>query len=455
MIPIVFFPVTGVDNITSAILFLAFLFFMLNFTFNGAEGIGQTYFLALVPTEKMVDIGILYFFIYGIAGAGGSFLAGLFLDIFSAVGVSSFISFKILFAVLIVLTIIALILQKGLKSLGSLSLKSALEVIFSFRDLRAISLLDKLNKAHDSQEEAILLGALHNTPSKLATDGLLERTRSPRFVTRMEAIMALEKLDSLNENAKKALMDDIEKNHYTTAYISARILGNHRCTAAIPQFRGLAFSGDYMLACEAILALAKMGDESFRPKTERLLLDAENPRLKITCAEALGIYKSPSSLTVLLDSLRGEDPPPYLRDEIILAMSAILDTDRNFYPVFVRYSADNSLAGALGTDEAEAAYENYKSSFGDRKKLPETAIDLAAKKIHGAVAGYIKNKEGNDLSKWIFELPDDLCGAEIRDVLSGAVLDDVLNAHNRLRLLIVHWAAWQLRNWTTMARSQG
>jgi hypothetical protein len=402
----------------------------------------------------MLDIGILYFFIYGIAGAGGSFLAGLFLDIFSAVGISPFISFKILFAILIILATTALILQKGLKPLGSLSLKSALEVIFSFRDLRAISLLDKLNKVQDSHEEAALLGALHNTPSQLAAEGLLERTRSPRLVTRMEAIRALEKLESLNENAKEALLDDIIKNPYTTAYVSARILGNHRCAAAVPKLRELVFSGDYMLACEAILALAKMKDEQFRPKIEQMLLEAENPRLKIICAEALGVYKSPASLAVLLDSLRGEDPPPYLRDEIVLAMSVIMDTERQFYPIFVRYSADNSLTGALGTDEAESACEFYKSS-GENKKVSDKALAAAVKIFHEAVSEYIKNKEGSTLSKWIQDLPGWLLNAEdvIRNTLSQAVLDEALNMHNRLRLLIVHWSARQLRIWTTKAKN--
>jgi MFS family permease len=120
MIPIVFFPRSAVDNMASSILFRSFLFFMLNFGFLGSEGIAQTYYMGFVPVEKMLDLGILYFLIFGIAGAAGSFLAGLFLDVFVGLGISPFISLKILFATQIALTVIALILQKGLKSLGSL-----------------------------------------------------------------------------------------------------------------------------------------------------------------------------------------------------------------------------------------------------------------------------------------------------------------------------------------------
>ena len=153
VIPVIFLPHSAVDNMTGAILFLVFLFFMLNFGFLGSEGIAQTYFLALIPAEKILDMGILYFFIFGAAGAGGSFLSGLLIDFFLFIGISPFLSFKILFAVMLVLAVIALAMQNKMKSLDSLPLKDVLEIIVSFRDLRAISLLDKLNRAQDSHEE--------------------------------------------------------------------------------------------------------------------------------------------------------------------------------------------------------------------------------------------------------------------------------------------------------------
>jgi MFS family permease len=191
MIPIVFFPASAVDNITTAVLFLTFLFFVLNFGWLGAEGIAQTYFLGLVPMEMMLDMGILYFFIFGVAGAGGSFLAGIFLDLLSGFGVPIFISFKLLFAILAALTGWAVFLQRKMTPLGALPFMHALEVMFSFRDLKAISLLERLNKTHDSREEELLLGALHDTPSNLAIKGLLERARSPRLATRLESLRAM------------------------------------------------------------------------------------------------------------------------------------------------------------------------------------------------------------------------------------------------------------------------
>jgi putative ABC transport system permease protein len=96
LLPAIFFPRGAVDNTATVIPYLSFLFFIVNFGFLGAEGIAQTYFLSLIPAKEMLDLGILYFFIFGIGGGGGSFLAGIFLDAFDSLGLSVFITFKVL-----------------------------------------------------------------------------------------------------------------------------------------------------------------------------------------------------------------------------------------------------------------------------------------------------------------------------------------------------------------------
>ncbi|MDR0315974.1 MAG: MFS transporter, partial [Treponema sp.] len=432
MIPIVFFPAAAVGNITTVVLFLAFLFFMLNFGFLGSEGIAQTYFMGLVPPEKMLDMGILYFFVFGVAGAGGSFLAGLLLDILSALGLSPFVSFKILFAIIIVLTVFVIFLQRRLTPLGALPFAGALKVIFSYRDLQAISLLDRLNKTSDSLEEKQLLGALHDTPSQLSIRGLLERARSPRLSTRMESLRALGTLKTLDKDAENALLHDITANPYTTAYISARILGNKGCAAAMPLFREFISSGDYMLAGESMIALAKLRDESFRPHIEQIILKTENPRLKIMGAEALGIYGSPHSLSALLGIFREADPPPYLRDEVVLAMSAILGTQNQFYSLLARFAAEPSLAATLTMDEAEAALEFCRSNGGawkkDRKTDEAARIEQCAQEMKKAACVLSNDKNGAPLSRWIQELPgaifsDDPAFAIAQALFAEAVVD--------------------------------
>jgi MFS family permease len=452
IIPVIFFPASFVENMTGTILFFVFLFFMLNFGFLGSEGIAQTYYLALVPSEKILDLGILYFFIFGVAGAAGSFLSGLLLDFLFMIGLPVFTSFKVLFIIMILFAIIALAMQKKMKSLGSLPVKDALEVIFSFRDLRAINILDRLNRAEDSKEEEQLITALHGTPSHLAIGGLLERARSPRFSTRLEAIMALEKLEKLNAKAKEALLDDVKNNQFTTAYISARILGNQNYTAGIPVLRELAVSDDYMLAGEAIIALAKMEDDEFRPEIEKIILSANNPRLRIMCAEALGQYKSAESVSVLLDILRRDNPPPYLRGEVMLALASILDTQGQFYKILVKYKNDNSLFVVLAVDEVEYINEFVKTILRGKKNVSTDKINLInshADSFLKAVQDYVNENNGENLSKWISGIPEEYFHGDekIRHVLMEAVLDDELSNQNSLRLLIVNWATRELRNW--------
>jgi len=455
LIPVIVFPQSAVENVTGTILFMVFMFFMLNFGFLGAEGIAQTYFLGLIQPEKMMDMGILYFFILGIAGATGTFLAGLLIDLLLFFGVSHFFAFKVLFIIMFIFTVIALLRQNKMKPLGSLPFYDALEVIFSFRDLRAISLLDKLNKAQDSHEEHALLGALHETPSHLAIDGLLESARSPMLTTRTEAIRALEKMNKLSRKAEQALLEDVSHNHFTTAYISARILGNHNCAAAIPKLRELAESEDYMLAGEAMIALAKMKDEEFRATIEKIIHDTRNPRLIIMGAEALGIYHNCESVTVLLDILRREEIPAYLRDEIILSIAAIIDTQKKFYKILVRYSADNSLSQALALDEVESALEFVKGAMNRKKeKLQASLFSSYAENFQKAVISYIKENKGAALTRWILDLPGEHSRSfsYINSIFSEAVVDADLNIHDCLRLLIVHWAAQELRIWAAMLK---
>ncbi|MDR1444659.1 MAG: MFS transporter [Treponema sp.] len=451
MIPMVFFPSAAAGNITTAVLFLSFLFFTMNFGFLGAEGIAQTYFLGLIPLHLMLDMGIIYFFIFGVAGAGGSFAAGLLLDIMTGIGIPNFIAFKILYAILIGLAILVIVLQRRLTPLGALPLRGALEVIFSFRDLKAITLLDRLNKASDSHEEEALLGRLHESPSQLAIQGLLVRARSPRLAIRLEALRAMESLKDLGEDAERALTEDLVNNPYTTAYISARILGTHGFSAAIPLLRELTDSEDYMLAGEAILALARLQDGMFRPHIETLILKTPNPRLKIMGVEAFGIYKSVNSIGVLLDILRSADPPPYLRDEVVLALASILDIQNLFYPVLVRFLGQPSgSAAALALDEAEAAFEFYRSNplrRRDRKNPGLKKIADHAKSIQAAAGAYVRDGDGNALSRWILDIPGEYSDPAVQIILAEAVLDSDLGNLPRLQLLICYWAAQSLRRW--------
>jgi hypothetical protein len=194
-----------------------------------------------------------------------------------------------------------------------------------------------------------------------------------------------------------------------------------------------------------------MNDKAYRPKVEEIVMETDNPRLKLAGVEAIGIYGYPESLPMLIDALRVPNPPPYLRDEVTLAMASILDVQSRFYSLLVRFLSDESQAAALATDEAESATEYYISVHGRKrnKKDPLLAgISHQAKAFQPAVSDFVHHLNGNRLCRWILELPDDIVHETVRTVLSEVVLDDELVSHRRLRLLITHWASHELRLWT-------
>jgi hypothetical protein len=187
-------------------------------------------------------------------------------------------------------------------------------------------------------------------------------------------------------------------------------------------------------------------DDAFRPQIERIVTLTDNPRLKIMGVEAFGIYGSPYSLSVLLDLLRAANPPHYLRDEVVLAMAGILDVQNEFYPLLIRFLEDESLIATLAMDEAESAAEFYRTAHAGwfHRKKPGNGADQA-EVFPQAVGAFIQDFRGANLSRWILNLPDDLAHPISRSVLAEILLDDELISHNRLRLLIVHWAAHELR----------
>lgn len=443
LIPIIIAPFVHTPSLIVTILFLVFLYFLLNFGFAGAEGVAQNYFFGLVSPKDVLDLGILYYIVYGTAGALGSFLAGVFLDSLAVLGFQSLTSYRFLFVFLALILGVVLFLQRNLIRLGALPLRGALGVIFSFRDIRAITLLDRLDKSKNTQEETALLEALHENPSHIAVSELLDRARSPRLSVRVEALRAIEALDSLTAEVTQALVGDVETNPYTTAYISARALGNHRISSSVPTLRKALSSDDYMLVGEAMVALAKIGDGPAKAEIEALIRRNRNPRVRIMGTQALEIYGSLDSLPLLLDLLREENPPPYLRDEVTIAIADLLGVQEDFYPLLIRYLEEPSLLLTLALDTVESAAERYKSLHRNKKLRLATPSVNPLDGLEPAVTGYIDRSDGALLSRWILDSLEHTKQGLVY-LMAEAALDDDLSVHNRFRLLLVLWATKQL-----------
>ncbi|MDR0638972.1 MAG: MFS transporter [Spirochaetaceae bacterium] len=466
ILPALFFPapdtgsignaagMSGVNGavIPSVILYLSGFFFIANFAFLGAEGVGQTYFLGLVPRKSMLDMGIVYFFVYAVAGAGGTFAAGVLLDILHAVGLSYFASFRILFAVMIAVLILVLGLQRRLLSLGAIPLTSAISLLFSPRDLRAIMLIDKLEKSRDAGEEGEVLEELSGTASSFAVRAILDRLRSPSFAVRIEALNALIAAPGLDNESVKILLDDLQRNPHTTAYLSARVLGKHQVFASRNKLREALLSDDYMLTGEAMIALARLGDKTSYPQIERIIRETYNPRLKIMGFGALSIAGEQSAIPILVDSMLERETASHVKDEAALSLASILKIGDQYYKLLVSCQEDPASCAALAKDTAESAYEHYRSLYGGaRKKESRNLRDIQAGLLQGAVAAFVDKHDGGPFARWILSIPSTVADESLKLMLTGAIMDKTLIQQNSFRLLAVLWAARLLRVWAAVS----
>jgi MFS family permease len=317
-------------------LFLSALFFLFNFGTLGQENASQTYFFGAVRPQDQMNLGILYYLIFGIGGTIGSTVGGVLLDWIQAGGYGGITSYRIFFTVIVVLALLSLIGTLRLSPIGSVGIRNALTVIFSARDLRAILLLNKLDRTTSIEGERRVIQEMSETPSFLSVEGLLQRLKSPSFLVRREALLALN-AHELDDRVLPPLIHEITNNEFTTAYLAARILGMHGIHKAIPQLRAALGSEDYLLCAESMVALARLGDMQSKGKIELFLKVTHNPLLIIYGAEALKLFGDFSSLPVLFEILEKEKLPESARNHIILSIAGLFRMDDWFYPAFTLF----------------------------------------------------------------------------------------------------------------------
>ena len=365
-LPIAILPGGGsfIASSTVTALFLAFIHFVSNFGFAGEENTGQTYYFSLVPKEKILDLSVVYYIAYGLGGAVGSGLGGLILDGFIALGLNAANSYRVLYAILCLILAVALYSMQRLKRLGSRSVGQSLGVMFSPRDLKAFDLLARLDRSDTPVQEIKLIQELGHSASMLSQDELVEYLHSPRFEVRMEALLAFETMPRLSPAIIRTLIREAETHIFTTSYVAARILGKNGCAEAIPVLRKAMEGEDYMLQGTAMIALARIGDSDSIPLIESILMRTRNPRVKISAVFALELMQSKASLPALVSSLRRDDPPAFVSDEIIMAMASIMGIMKEFYPLYLSFIEDKDHGIALMGSTA-------KDIIVDRKTLED------------------------------------------------------------------------------------
>jgi HEAT repeat protein len=320
----------------SSYIYLAVLFFVYNFGHLGGANSAQNYFYTITDVNEQLNLGLLNSALSGTAGAAGSILGGVLLGILeTAAGpdVAPVGPFRVFYAVILVLLLFCFPVLLKLKNDGQYSVRTALEVFLSRKNLRAVALLHKLDTSKTAGEEVQIIDSLAESNSPVVVQDLLDKLTSPRFHIRSRALRALENLP-LTGRVADALITQVKRHEFTTGAIAARIMGRRNLRQGVPVLRKALATDDYLLQAEATLALARLGDTQSIPKIESILVTSSIPLVQIFAASALDILGSSNSLPYLFEALRREDSAPYFRDEIILSAADLIGIGDWFYPIY-------------------------------------------------------------------------------------------------------------------------
>ncbi len=416
----------GIASGAFAVVFLCVLSAVTNMGFAGQESAAQTYFFAMVPKDAIVDLSMAYYFILGGTGAVGAIAGGAFLDLLGGIGLSPLASFRIFFLVAIGAIAIGIRIQRSLLDLGSYPVKETLAVLFSPRDMRALTLLRRLDANEDPDEETEIIAELGEVASPVSAESLLDRLASPRFAVRYEALQSVASLDRLTGKLRDALLTELETGEYSTAALAARFLGSFGVLQAIVPLRTALSSADYRLAGEAALALARIGDPRGQLLAGELLTRTENPFVLVRGIEAMETYATAASIPILLDLLRNERLPPHVSDEAILALSSLMGVPRRFYYAYEGFVNDRKRALPI--------LQDILDEFFARKKAEDATL-------RSIVQDFLRDPAADTrFNRWVLDRGagrTGMCSA----LLVGVSLDAGLNRQESFRFFLCFWAA--------------
>ncbi len=334
-------------------LMISLMFFFFQLGSLGAVNGCQAYFYSSISQRDQVNLGILYFFIMGITGALGANIGGLYLDLLRYFIPGNFpLVYRIFFSTILFLILITIVLLGRLESKGAQPLPKALRIMFSVKDLRAISLLNKLDNIASIEDEQKVIREIGISHSSFPEREVLKKLTAPSYAVRSEALYALSKMRTTTK-IRKALINQIEHYHYTTASIAARICGQQRIVEAVPVLRSSLKSNDYLLISKSMLSLAQLADNESRLQIEEMVRLSENPMVLIHGISALKLFSHPESIKILFSILTRPDLPMYLREEIFVALSGLLDFEDWFYRFYIIYRDDNEEGIEMLLDQLE------------------------------------------------------------------------------------------------------
>ena len=329
------------------------------FLLNGSAGMGAPmalthYFLNVIPEKDRVSYSLFISMISGTLAGIFSFVIGSgLLRFIPAFGYDGLTVFKIYFGIIILLLTGFFAVLMTLEKLKDWKVSKLLGLAFAPRDIRALLLLNKMDKTGSEVQELKAIERLKVTRSAMSADKILSYLETPKYLVRINALLALNETP-FNSKVKKRVMEELKYGTYTTAPAAAMILGGKKIKEAVPLLREKLDSDNIYLVGRAMVALTQLEDKESYDKIKRIFIDSDNQFILISGAAALTIMGDPESLKLLLDKTLQDNIDHSVRAEIYSAIAAIGGIGDEFYKLFKLYFTREDLQNPLCVEFLES-----------------------------------------------------------------------------------------------------
>lgn len=189
-------------------------FYILGFLTNFFVGLISLLTFRLVtqvmPDDEMVAFNSMVNFVIAIIAFAVGIVSGLLANqgevarsLFVLEGKAAGNGYTLVFLFAMVLTAIEALVATRLQELGAYSSQEAAQVIFSMHGLRAVSMIEKLERTSDPAKRRFLMFSLGENLNNMATSELRQILASPFSPDKAEAVRALA------DRPRKSLLDDL------------------------------------------------------------------------------------------------------------------------------------------------------------------------------------------------------------------------------------------------------
>ncbi|MFA6814715.1 MAG: MFS transporter [Lentisphaeria bacterium] len=329
------------------------------------SGIGISfahYFLNIAKDKDLVGGNLLLCAVAGItAGITGSVLVSMTLKTLGNYYLKNSLSlYKTYFGLAGIVTILLALIIIRLKPLRDWKIKKVIELFFSPRDMYALFDLYRMEELDSMEQDRSNVNHLAKLKSEISESTMLDFLASPSITLRWQALRGLRALNTLGLETEDAIIQEIEKGIYTTAYLAADIAGEKHIVKAIPVLRKSLDSLDFLLKSKAMLALGRLDDRESLPKIRDLFYKSDNPRMLIHGANAFSEYGDDCLIQDILQKFFASFQPAAIRNELLLAAAKIAGCPNTFYQFIKSLYHDRTAAINLLQDWKINKLENKK-----------------------------------------------------------------------------------------------